>query len=94
MGSSHTQTTPSQYRSPKEEKTFAFLTGSNKTLLLPGRGKKIFPFAWQELSQRETVTAQPMKSHYTLNSQFLSKIFSFITEPPNFSCVKVFLSLF
>ena len=58
---------------------------SNTTLLLPGRGRKIFPLAWQELSQRETVTAQPMKSHYTLNSQFLSKIFFFITAPPNFS---------
>lgn len=32
------------------------------------------PFlTWQELSQREIVTAQPMKSHYTSNSQFLQQ---------------------
>ena len=50
MGNSHIQTTRSLYRSQKEE-NFAFLTGSNTTSLLLGGGRKIFPLAWQELSQ-------------------------------------------
>ena len=35
------------------------------------QGKERLPLLdWQELSQRETVTTQPIKSHYTSNSQF------------------------
>ena len=47
---------------------------------------------WQQLSQWETVTSQPMKSHYTLSSQHPPMDFLFITVPLNslFTSIKEF----
>ena len=55
-----------QYRSP---------AGSNATSA--SRGKKIFLLSWQQLSQWETVTTQPLKSHHIWNSQFPPASFIF-----------------
>ena len=59
------------------------LEGSDTTLLRAGRRKKDFLLAWQQLSQSETVTTQPMKSHYISNSQFPPMDFLFITVLPS-----------
>ena len=47
----------------------------------PSRNKD-FVLVWQDPSHWETVTTQPMKSHYTWNSQFPPMDFLFIVAPP------------
>ena len=56
----------------------------SETLTTPAEGRKNFLLAQQQLSQWETATTQPMKNHYTLNSQPLPMDSSFTTGPPNF----------
>ena len=46
--------------------------------------RKKFLLAQQQLSQWETAITQPIKCHYTSNSQSLPMDFSFTTAPPNF----------
>ena len=48
------------------------------------RRKKDFSPAWQQPSQWETVTTQPMKSHYTLSFHFPPMDILCMTAPPNF----------
>ena len=73
---------------PNRKNQYRSLAGSNATSA--SRGKKIFLLSWQQLSQWETVTTQPLKSHHIWNSQFPPA--SFITVPPDFhaSSIKEF----
>ena len=42
--------------------------------------------AWQELSQWETITTQPIKSNHTSNSQYLQRDLAFIIAVPTLLC--------
>lgn len=67
----------------QEEMYFASLAGSDTTLLPPARERFSL---WLAIAQpMRAVRTQPMKSHYTSNSQFPPMDFLFITAPPKFS---------
>lgn len=51
---------------------------------IPAKGGKFLLLLWQQPSQGETITVQPMKSHYTANAQFTPMDFLIYNSPPNF----------
>ena len=73
--------------------SIGFTNSLKVTNLLPSKRKQGFLLAWQEGSQWETVTTQPMKSHYTLNFQIPPIDYLFITFP-HLLYKRLFLSLF
>ena len=68
---------------PNRKNQYGSPAGSNTTSA--SRRKKNFLLSWQQLSQWETVTTQPLKSQPYLELPVSS---SFITVPPDFQCPK------
>lgn len=75
--------------------SIGFTNSKKVTIYYPAKGKD-FLLVWQQSSQWETVTTQPMESHYTLNFQFPPMDYLFITAPPtpHLLYIRLFLSLF
>ena len=79
----------------RKRHTFASPAGNKvTTTLLPNGEKEEFLLAWQQLSQWETITTQPVKSHGILRIPSFIQWTPFITAPPisPFFVKKMFLS--
>ena len=72
--------------------SIGFTNSKKVTIYYPAKGKD-FLLVWQQGSQWESVTTQPMESHYTLNFQFPPMDYLFITAPTPISIIKDYFFL-
>ena len=80
----HAGTTRHQYRCQQEETYISCISGKKWHYFTTAiKRNKDFLLAWQQLSQSEAISAQPMKTHHVSKSQFPPMHFSFKQPRPN-----------